>query len=141
MWDSSQESILDRPNAVDDYRLNYVEGQFSFRDLHRRLTSKMLSFTEDTLEQPPPDDVHAHSGGIEKVQHKCDTSEASIKVMDWTGFVTLDQFLGGGAFGDVYHGKWTGTAQSESRPLPRIVTKKFKVSPSNMKDKKLQKKV
>lgn len=103
----------------------------------------MKSSSKEIPEQPPTDDVQVPSGGVEKIPTKHLGSEDRIKAMDWTGFVAPDPnaYLGGGAFGDVFHGKWIGLAEPESHTLPRIVMKKFRVSQSNLNNKKLQKRV
>jgi hypothetical protein len=62
-----------------------------------------------------------HRGQLRSLSNKDKTMEKTIK--DWSGYLTKGDWIGGGAFGDVYAGIWVDAPEFEGRKLPQVVLK------------------
>jgi hypothetical protein len=103
-----------------------LEGTYDFLGLHNRLESADMTNKEQK-------NLDVVEGVKPRIRRNRKTGERTITAMDWTHVVVFnpEKYIGGGGFGHVFQGEWKNLPLSErERPPPKIVVKKFLVSPS-----------
>jgi hypothetical protein len=139
-WDPNhkwinQSGILSNHDTVSHLEED-TEGQFDFLELYHHLKKKSSSHSNTVVEKL------VDIGGRQDADlHVSKRHKVTSNVLNWAGLVVPGEFIGGGGYGDVYHLNWVGLSASESSHIPHLVIKKFKVSQSQVVDKKLQKMV